>query len=414
VVTYLRYILLALLITNLISPQDSKISEKEVELALIKNEIEELEKELKEKSSAEKKSFEAVENISKQSFLINKVINSFKKEIVAKQREIENTKKELRETESEIKVLMDNYAKYVVAVYKKGSYNELEALIDASSLQQAVLRLHYLQEFSEKRENDLEELEYKKSELAEIKNRLETEKQQKSDLTADKENEYNLLQSKLQERKSILAALQNNTRELKKNLSVKKESQKQIQELILRLIEAERIRKEAELIEENEIASENKTGDEISGGNTGVEYDFDTSTFTSFSNLKGKMIMPLHKGKIIRKFGENKNKKLNTITLNYGIDIKASGDRNVRCVGDGIISAIDWLPGYGNVIIVSHKEDYRTVYGHLSEIYVSEGDRVKSGTVLAKVDETIEGEILHFEIWQSRDKQNPELWLAKK
>jgi len=414
VVTYLKYILLALLITNLISPQDSKISEKEVELGLIKNEIEELEKELKEKSSAEKKSFEAVENISKQSFLINKVINSLRKEIVAKQREIENTKKKLKETESEIKILMDNYAKFVVAVYKKGSYNELEALIDASSLQQAVLRLHYLQEFSEKREKDLEELKHKKSELAEINKKLEIEKQQKSDLTANKEKEYNVLQSKLKERKSILAALQNNTKELKKNLSAKKESQKQIQELILRLIEAEKIRKEAGLIEENEIASENKAGDEISGRDTGVEYDFDTSTFTSFSNLKGKMIMPLHKGKIVRKFGENKNKKLNTVTLNYGIDIKASGDRNVRCVGEGIISAIDWLPGYGNVIIVSHKEDYRTVYGHLSEIYVSEGDRVKSGTVLAKVDETIEGEILHFEIWQSRDKQNPELWLANK
>jgi murein DD-endopeptidase MepM/ murein hydrolase activator NlpD len=79
-----------------------------------------------------------------------------------------------------------------------------------------------------------------------------------------------------------------------------------------------------------------------------------------------------------------------------------------------MVSAIDWLPGYGNVIIVSHKEDYRTVYGHLSEIYVAEGDRVKGGTVLAKVDETIEGKILHFEIWQSRDKQNPELWFAKK
>jgi septal ring factor EnvC (AmiA/AmiB activator) len=408
VVTYLRYILLALLITNLISPQDSKISEKEVELGLIKKEIEELEKELKEKSSAEKKSFEAVENISKQSFLINKVINSLRMEITAKQKKIENTKKKISEIESEIKVLMDNYAKYVVAVYKKGSYNELEALVDASSLQQAVLRLHYLQEFSEKRENDLEELRHKKSELAETNRKLEIEKQQKSDLTEDKENEYKVLRSKLKERKSILATLQNNTKELRKNLSVKKESQKQIEELIVQLIEAERIRKEAELNKENQIASENKTGDEISERNTGLEYDFDTSTFTSFSNLKGKMIMPLHKGKIIRKFGENKNKKLNTVTLNYGIDIKASGDRNVRCVGEGIIS------GYGNVIIVSHKENYRTVYGHLSEIYVAEGDRVKSGTVLAKVDETIDGEILHFEIWQSRDKQNPELWLAKK
>ena len=413
-VTYSRYILLALLIITPISPQDYTISEKEAELSLIKNEIKELEKELGEKSSAEKRSFEAVDNLGKQGFLINKVINSLRIEINAKQKGIDNTKKKLSETESEIKILMDSYARYVVALYKKGSYNELEALVDASSLQQALLRLHYLQEFSEKRENDLKKLEYKRTELADLKRKLEIEKRQKSDLTVNKEKEYEALQLKLNERKSILAALQNNTRELRKNISVKKESQKQIEELIVQLIEAERIRKEAELKNENQIAAENNTGDDTEERTTGSEYKFDTSTFASFSNLKGKMIMPLHKGKIIRKFGENKNKKLNTVTLNYGIDIKAGVDYNVRCVGEGIVSAIDWLPGYGNVIIVSHKEDYRTVYGHLSEIFVSEGDVVKGGKVLAKVDETIEGKVLHFEIWQARDKHNPELWLARK
>lgn len=413
-VTYSRYILLALLIITPISPQDYTISEKEAELSLIKNEIKELEKELGEKSSAEKRSFEAVDNLGKQGFLINKVINSLRIEINAKQKGIDNTKRKLSETESEIKILMDSYARYVVALYKKGSYNELEALVDASSLQQALLRLHYLQEFSEKRENDLKKLEYKRTELADLKRKLEFEKRQKSDLTVNKEKEYEALQLKLNERKSILAALQNNTRELRKNISVKKESQKQIEELIVQLIEAERIRKEAELKNENQIAAENNTGDDTEERTTGSEYKFDTSTFASFSNLKGKMIMPLHKGKIIRKFGENKNKKLNTVTLNYGIDIKAGVDYNVRCVGEGIVSAIDWLPGYGNVIIVSHKEDYRTVYGHLSEIFVSEGDVVKGGKVLAKVDETIEGKVLHFEIWQARDKHNPELWLARK
>ena len=126
------------------------------------------------------------------------------------------------------------------------------------------------------------------------------------------------------------------------------------------------------------------------------------------------MIWPLHKGRVIRKFGENKNKSLNTVTLNYGVDIKANKDKNVRSVGEGVVATIDWLPGYGNVIIVSHKNDYRTVYGHVSEIFVSEGDKVKAGSVLALVDEGIDGYVLHFEIWKGRDKQNPETWLAKK
>jgi septal ring factor EnvC (AmiA/AmiB activator) len=346
--------------------------------------------------------------------LLNKAISSLQNVIYEKEKEINRLENKIGIIKGDIKTLKDNYASYVVAVYKKGPYNELEALVDASSLQQAVLRMHYLQEFSEKREKDLEKLKVKKSELSVTKNNLEAEKKEKFDLAAIKENENKSLKTKLNERKHILSSIQNDNKELRKILTAKKESQKQIEELIVKLVEAERIRKEAELNKENQIASENKSSDEIEERNSGIEYDFDTSTFTSFSNLKGRMIMPLHKGKIIRKFGENKNKKLNTVTLNYGIDIRASVDKNVRCVGEGIVSAIDWLPGYGNVIIISHKENFRTVYGHLSEIYVSEGDRVKGGSVLAKVDESIGGEILHFEIWQSRDKQNPELWLAKK
>ena len=66
------------------------------------------------------------------------------------------------------------------------------------------------------------------------------------------------------------------------------------------------------------------------------------------------------------------------------------------------------------MIIITHKGGYRTVYSHLSDIYVKEGDIVKLGFVIGKVGESIEGNVLHFEIWNSREKQNPEVWLARR
>ncbi|NWG27142.1 MAG: peptidoglycan DD-metalloendopeptidase family protein [Ignavibacteriaceae bacterium] len=410
-VAFLRYILPAISITFLVYSQSSEIKEKENELSTIKTEINKLEDDLVKKSSAEKKSFEAVENLSKQTYLLNKVIGSVRNDVRLKEDEIKRTESRIKVLGDEIKVLKDNYAAYVVAIYKKGAYNELEAIFDASSLQQAVLRIHYLQEFAENRQADLQKLQSKKAELTETKNTLIAEKKEKSELVSLKESENAELQKKLKDRKKILVSLQNDNRSLKKLIAAKKESQKIIESMILQMVEAEKKRKE-EIV--NEKPDNVDKSDIKTGGQTGsVDYDFITSTFSSFSELKGKMTWPLHKGKLMRKFGENKNKKLNTITLNYGIDIKASTDTRVRSVAEGIVSAIDWLPGYGNVLIVSHKENFRTVYGHLSEIFVSEGDKVKPGTVLALLDESIEGEILHFEIWQSREKQNPELWLAK-
>jgi len=409
-VTNLKYLILFFCFSNFILPQSKDILQKESELSSIKTEIENLEKELTSKSASQKKSFEAVENLTKQNYLLNKIINGLRSEIKEKDNEIKKIEKIITLTELEIKSLQDNYAKYVVAVYKKGQYNELESLIDAASFQQVIMRTYYLQVFSTKRGEDLIKLQIKKEELAESKSLLKKERNKKVALIEKKDSEKKVLTQKLNERNRALKSIEKNKKELNKLIAAKKESQKKIEQLIVELIEKEsKENKEQIASTENTARDKNKIRDE----NTGYEYDLSTSSFASFSELKGKMIWPMHRGRVIRKFGENKNKLLNTVTLNYGIDIKAEKDKNVYCVGEGVIAAIDWLPGYGNVIIVSHRNEYRTVYGHLSEIFISEGDRVKSGTVLATVDEGVDGHVLHFEIWNGRDKQNPEKWLGK-
>ena len=392
-------------------PQSEDIRKKESELSSIKTEINNLEKELASKSAAQKKSFNAVENLNKQSFLINKVLGEIRSEIREKDEEIKIIEKNIAKTESEIKILQDNYAKYVKAIYKKGQYNELESLLDASSLQQAIMRTYYLQVFAKQREQDLSQLKNKKYELDESKALLKKERNEKFELAKVKDDERKILAQKLNEKKIALKSIEKNKNELKKLLAAKKESQKKIEQLIIQLVEKENAKSNEQFASTDKSSTEkNKIKDE----NVSYEYDLSTSSFASFAELKGKMTWPLHKGRIIRKFGENKNKSLNTITLNYGVDIKADKDKNVYCVGEGVIAAIDWLPGYGNVIIISHRNEYRTVYGHVSEIFVSEGDKIKAGTVLALVDESVDGYVLHFEIWKGRDKQNPESWLAKK
>lgn len=392
-------------------PQSEDISQVQSELSSIKIEIKNLENELASKSATEKKSFEAVENLNKQNFLINKVIGELRTEINNKDKEIKAVENKIVRIESEIKILKDNYAKYVYAIYKKGQYNELESLFDASSIQQAIMRSYYLQAFAKQREKDLTKLKSKKNELNESKILLKKDRSEKLLLAKAKDDEKKILNQKLNEKRKVLKSIEKNKNELKKLIAYKKESQKKIELLITQLIERDAASNKDQLASnENSSIEKNNIRDE----NISYDIDLNTTSFASFAELKGRMIWPLHKGKIIRKFGENKHKSLNTVTLNYGVDIKAGGNKNVLSVTEGVVAAIDWLPGYGNVIIISHKNDYRTVYSHVSEIFVSEGDKVKSGSVLAIVDEGIDGYVLHFEIWKGRDKQNPESWLAKK
>lgn len=416
------YIILILFFISIkIIPQtEDKIDLKKNELSGIQNEISKLEEELNQKTEKEKDSFEVLENYNKQNYLLRKLISRLKAEENNKQIEINNSSRKIKSIEEQISALRENYSKYVVAIYKYGGINELASILDAASVEQALVRYEYLKKFSESRSKDLKAYEKNIKELNETKDKLEKEKLEKKQLVDQKQNEENGLESKRKERKRILNAIKNDKASLKKELEAKKTAELKIKQIIVRLIaDAEKKRKE----EEKQLANLNtesiqniseKNITETPHREPGYNLDLNTSGFSSFSNLKGKLNWPVINGKIIRKYGENVNDNLNTVTLNYGVDIEAASDLNVKAVAEGVVSAIDWIPGYGSVIIITHKGDYRTVYSHLSDLYVSEGKKVKMGNVIAKVGESLEGNILHFEIWNSRSNQNPEAWLVKK
>jgi murein hydrolase activator len=426
-VNKIKYLIIIILFftATLILPQGKNgIKNKQTELSRIKAEISLLESQLKIKTKKEKQSYIVLENYNKQNFLLNTLINRLRNEEQLKQEDIEFTLFQIDYIEKEIKKLQTNYSKYVISIYKKGKDDELAALLNSESIQQAFIRYKYLQKFSEKRTKDLNEFQKNKRGLSALKDKYEIEKEEKIFVAAQKENEAKILQKKLAERKKVLASIRRDKTELKKSINSKRSAESKIKNLIAKLIEAEERKRKEERERSAKLESEklrNKsraesitTTEKNISKDVGYDINISTSDLSSFSALKGKLNWPVSGGRIVRHFGEDRNAKLNTVTLNYGVDIKASSDLNIKAPADGVVSAIDWIPGYGSVLIITHKDSYRTVYSHFSDIFVKEGDKVKSGSIIAKIGESIEGYIVHFEIWNSRNNQNPEIWLARK
>lgn len=412
--------LLILLFVVTIFPQQKEIATRQQELGGLREQIESLEQELKEIGRKEKQNYDVIEKFNKQNHLINKLINSYRTEVREKETQIAAFQKDIASLEKTTKKLKDNYARYISAVYKGTYKSDLMYILDAESLQQAVLRYKYLQEFSSQRKKDLEKIKQNKEQLVEARVRLNKERGAKNDLLSIKEKEEKVLQKQISERKQIVSRLKNDKNALRKELDAKKMAEKEIRNLITRLIEKEEARKkeEARRLAESKTLTKSPVKGEISSkpvDDAILPQTFsEVNNLSSFANLRGRMSWPISKGTIIRKYGESTNAQLKTVTINYGIDIKASGDLSVRAVADGIVSAIDWLPGYGSILILTHKDGFRTVYGHLSSISVTEGERVRPGEIIGKVGESLEGNILHFEVWNQRNNQNPEIWLAKR
>ena len=417
-VRFVFYIALFSLLTFTLESfaQTAQIDTRKEELSKLKDEISRLENELSQKNKKEKKTLEDLDNISKQNFLVNKLLTNLRREEAQKEIEIRNSVSNIASIEKEIDQLQKNYAKYVTATYKNGTHTEMETILDANSFQQAVVRLEYLKRFSVSREKDLVKLEENKTKLIKAKEKLIVEKKEKQELSKQKEVEEKSLSQKLKSQKSILAEIKKDKKKIAKSVNDKRKSEQKIRDLIVKMVEeveAKRKREEEELRlkkTETVVSKETKTKKEVEQGD--YDINLSTSKFSSFSELKGKLNWPISKSKVVRKFGESLNPKLKTLTVNYGIDLRASGDMSVKCVAEGVVSAVEWLPGYGTVLIISHKGNYRTVYGHLSEVFVKEGDKVNTGGVIAKVGESVEGNILHFEVWSGRQNVNPEQWLS--
>ena len=404
--SFLFYFLISIFFVGL--SQQKKIEQKKEELFDIKKEIRLLENQYKQKSKKEKKSYSSFLNFNKQNYLLNKLIGSLKKQEAEKENQIKRTKNDISKLEKEIKSLRKNYSKYVVSIYKYGQPSEWSIFFDLSSLQRLFLRYKYLKEFSKRRKKDLDKLKTSKVILQNLKIKLDGEKREKQLLVRQKQKEEKDLLKKIRESKKVLRVIRINKSELKKEISAKKIAKERISKLITKLIEEERKRGE-----EERLARLN-TKNDINYEPGDYNIDLSTTGFSSFASLKGRMRWPVKKGKVIKKFGKNRNKRLNTVTVNYGIDIKVFSDLNVKSVAEGVVSAIDWIPGYGSIVIVSHKDNYRTVYSHLDKIFVSEGDHINYNFGIGKVGESIDGFVLHFEIWKSRKNQNPEVWLAKR
>jgi murein DD-endopeptidase MepM/ murein hydrolase activator NlpD len=65
--------------------------------------------------------------------------------------------------------------------------------------------------------------------------------------------------------------------------------------------------------------------------------------------------------------------------------------------------------GYGNYVIIDHGNGYRTLYGHLSTIYVGNGQTVRRGDRIGRMGSTgrSTGVHLHFEISRNGVRFDP-------
>jgi len=95
----------------------------------------------------------------------------------------------------------------------------------------------------------------------------------------------------------------------------------------------------------------------------------------------------------------------NFYNIHYGIDYGANCGSPIYCCDNGVVVFAGWASGYGNLVKVQHEWGY-SLYGHQSEILVTNGQVLNCGHILGRVGTTgmSTGCHLHFECRDTSDR----------
>jgi len=327
-----------------------------------------------------------------------KVINSIKDEIGLLNKEINDNLEIIASLEADLTNLKKEYAAMIYAASKaQNGQDRLTFLFSSKSFNQLIRRLEYLEQYSEARQKQVEQIIAVQQTLLEENTTVEAKKDEKRGLLTDQIKESSSLEEMRQQQKTVLVNLQKEEKQLKKELAQRRKSLKALDNLINDII-----KREAEAAAKAAAMANNKASVSLS---------------QDFSKNKQKLPWPAN-GFISQKFGKSQDPVLKLVERNSpGIEIQTKPAAEASSVFTGQVTAVALIQGFNKAVIVKHG-DYYTVYAKLSEVYVKKGQTVAIGEKIGKIFTASDGiSELHFELWQAKEngtsKLNPEFWLKK-
>ncbi|MBE2218370.1 MAG: peptidoglycan DD-metalloendopeptidase family protein [Ignavibacteria bacterium] len=286
----------------------------------------------------------------------------------------------------EVDRIQESFRQKVVSLYKHGENYELELLLSSKTPNEYLRRNQYLQKFSQNRKKELRELKSKKFILEEKKKMVTLSTSSQRFYVESKRNERIAMDIRLKELK-----LQRSDSESESSLLAQNVTRYESQLNSIR----------------NFISNFEANRDNFKEGKTSrLSYES-----TDLNAVKGNLNLPIDIGLITTNFGNISDGKTLAISFNNGVDFSIARGSKVYSVAAGEVTLITELPYYGKTIIISHENGYKSVYSTLSEVNVVVGDIVKLNQVIARSGETLDGQAMHFELWQNAAPVNPREWL---
>jgi len=369
---------------------DVRRSQKE--LQSLQNEIDRYEEQLSKKRKNEQGAANLIANLDRKIDLTSSVLYELQSQVRRNDRDIERLEQDIQQLQTQIEALRAVIKKRLVSFYKYGQRRDYELLLTDGSLQSMDVWLRYERLIAQNDNRNFKSLISKRQKLQDDQQQLQVALAQREKALAERKRQAGQLQQSRAKRRAYLRDVRQDRLYLEKHLEELDAAQAEIKGLITKS-ERSRVEKQRQLSNQNIILKPTR--------------DY------SFASMKGRLPWPTA-GPVVSHFGRQRHPVLKTVTENLGIEIRASLGAPVQAVDAGQVETITWQRGRGNIIILSHDDGYYTVYTHLAEIRVNVMDEIDAGQIIGTVGDSgsLNGPVLHFQIWQNTKNLDPEKWLS--
>ena len=112
-------------------------------------------------------------------------------------------------------------------------------------------------------------------------------------------------------------------------------------------------------------------------------------------------------------FGVRMDPFVHEAAMHTGLDFRGDIGEPIHATAAGTVTIAGWTGGYGKMVEIDHGNGLATRFGHLSEIDVNVGEKIRIGEVVGKLGSTgrSTGPHLHYETRINGEPVNPQKFL---
>jgi len=311
------------------------------------------------------------------------LISAVEKQIDSVSLQKAQTEKQLLQTQKMLDARREIMAARLQSIYKMGEPTMLSIILGASSPEEVVMRIRYMQDLNRYDRTLLDTIRQDEQKLQAENEILLAKNAHLATLLRERQKEGEKAREQAAARRRFVSQLRSERDRWETSMSEFKSAQAELSAVIEDLI----------------VEMSKPTIEEMS----------------NFAEKKGKLPWAVQ-GKIIANFGRIVHPEYKTAIMNNGISIEAPNGTPVKAVAAGVVEFVGRMRGYGKLMIINHFGGYLTIYAHLNENFLEKGARVRAEQVIGSVGESgsLDGNKLHFEIRHENNALNPMEWLVKR